>query len=45
MAAEEGDGFPKHYFDALQRDPDVVFAHSRAAKWFALKNPRTGASG
>lgn len=42
VAAEEGDGFPKHYFDALQRDPDVVFAHAQAAKWFARKKPRTG---
>ena len=40
VAAEEGDGFPKHYFDALQRDPDVVLAHAQAAKWFALKKPR-----
>src|SRR4051812_15668207 len=26
--AEEGDGFGKHYFDAMQRDPDVVLAHA-----------------
>src|SRR5580765_6007633 len=24
VASESGDGFPKHYFDALQREPDVV---------------------
>lgn len=29
VASEEGDGFPRSYFEALQRDPDVVFAHSR----------------
>lgn len=34
VASEDGDGFPKHYFDALQRDPDVVFAHAAAAKFF-----------
>jgi len=28
VATETGDGFPKHYFDALQRDPDVVLAHA-----------------
>jgi len=37
VASEEGEGFPKHYFDALQRDPDVVLAHARAAKYFAKK--------
>lgn len=35
VASEEGDGFSKHYFDALQRDPDVVFAHAKAAKLFS----------
>lgn len=29
--SEEGDGFPRSYFEALQRDPDVVFAHARVA--------------
>ena len=32
VATEAGDGFPKHYFDALQRDPDVVLAHARVMK-------------
>ena len=31
-ASETGDGFSKHYFDALQRDPDVVLAHGQAAR-------------
>src|ERR1700761_225375 len=31
-ASEEGRGFPRHYFDALQRDPDVVFAHASVVK-------------
>ncbi len=25
---EGGDGFGKHYYDALQREPDVVLAHA-----------------
>lgn len=37
VASEEGEGFPKHYFDALQRDPGVVMAHAAAAKFFAIK--------
>lgn len=37
VASEEGDGFAKHYYDALQRDPDVVLAHAKAAKFFAVK--------
>ena len=34
VASEAGQGFPRHYFDALQRDPDVVMAHAEAAKLF-----------
>ncbi len=26
--SEEGEGFARQYFDALQRDPDVVLAHA-----------------
>jgi hypothetical protein len=33
--AESGHGFRKQYFDALQRDPDVVIAHGAAMKLFA----------
>jgi hypothetical protein len=32
VATETGEGFPKHYFDALQRDPDVVLAHAKVMK-------------
>ena len=39
VASEEGEGFPRHYFDALQRDPDVVLAHAQAAKLFHPKKP------
>lgn len=35
--SESGVGFPKHYFDALQRDPDVVMAHADVAR--ILKSP------
>lgn len=28
MPSEEGDGFGRHYYDALQREPDVVLAHA-----------------
>ena len=38
VATEEGEGFPKHYYDALQRDPDVVLTHADAARFFAIKN-------
>ncbi len=38
VAAENQEGFPGGYFAALQRDPDVVFAHARAA---ALFRPRS----
>ena len=30
--SEEGQGFGRHYFDAMQRDPDVVLAHADTAK-------------
>ena len=33
--AEEGDGFARRYFEALQRDPDVVLAHGAAVKAIA----------
>src|SRR5690242_6191105 len=29
VTTETGHGFSKHYFDALQRDPDVVLAHGQ----------------
>lgn len=32
---EGGRGFAKRYFDALQRDPDVVLAHARMRKVLA----------
>ena len=35
--SEIGQGFSRHYFDALQRDPDVVIAHSEVMKLFGRK--------
>lgn len=35
--SEGGEGFGRHYFEALQRDPDVVLAHGEVAK---LRGPR-----
>ena len=32
---ESGTGFVKRYFEALQRDPDVVLAHARTRKMLA----------
>src|ERR1700731_5263827 len=32
VVSETGDGMSKHYFDALQRDPDVVLAHAAVAR-------------
>jgi hypothetical protein len=35
--SESGEGFARHYFEALQRDPDVVLAHAAVTK---LRGPR-----
>ena len=32
VASETGEGFAHHYFDALQRDPNVVMAHGAVMK-------------
>jgi hypothetical protein len=32
--SEEGTGFGKHYYDALQREPDVVLAHGAVRTLF-----------
>lgn len=43
LVADEGkEGFPLNYFDALQRDPDVVFAHAKAASYFRPQKPSAG---
>src|ERR1051326_1074374 len=37
--SESGEGFARHYFEALQRDPDVVLAHREATKSFSRRKP------
>jgi hypothetical protein len=37
--SESGEGFSHHYFDALQRDPDVVIAHADVMK--LISRPKT----
>jgi hypothetical protein len=32
IPSETGEGFARHYDEALQRNPDVLFAHVAAAK-------------
>jgi hypothetical protein len=32
VASEGDDGFSGHYYEALQRDPDVLFAHAEASR-------------
>jgi hypothetical protein len=39
VAAENNDGFSGHYFEAMQRDPDVVLMHAEVVK---LRKPRKG---
>jgi hypothetical protein len=37
VPSEEGDGFSKHYYDALQADPGVVLAHGEVTKILTVK--------
>jgi len=39
VASETGEGFSKHYDDALQRDPNVVMAHAEVAKLLGRNRP------
>lgn len=41
VASESGEDFPRHYFDALQRDPDVVMAHAAVTPWFKPVPPQS----
>ena len=38
VASEAGEGFARHYFDALQRDPDVVMAHAEVTRQWNRRN-------
>ena len=35
--SESGEGFSRHYFEALQREPDVVLAHREVTKLLGRK--------
>jgi hypothetical protein len=37
VPSEGGEGFAQHYDEALQRDPDVVFAHAAVAKLLRIQ--------
>ena len=39
---EEGEGFGRHYHDALQRNPDVVLAHAGVKTLLIQSLPRKG---
>jgi hypothetical protein len=38
VPTEGGEGFSQHYDEALQRDPDVVFAHAAVAKLLRIQS-------
>lgn len=38
VATADGEGFSRHYDEALQRSPDVVLAHAAAAKLIRAKS-------
>jgi len=38
VASAEGEGFSRHYDEALQRSPEVVMAHAAAAKLIRAKH-------
>ena len=37
VASENNDGFSGHYFEAMQRDPDVVLTHADVVKYLKPK--------
>lgn len=41
VPTEGGEGFSQHYDEALQRDPDVVFAHAAVAKLLRAQDSGT----
>jgi hypothetical protein len=38
VATAEGEGFSRHYDEALQRSPEVILAHAAAARLFRPRN-------
>ena len=45
MPSETGSGFARHYFEAMQRDPDVVLAHGAVVRPRVTPKPGPGQSG
>jgi hypothetical protein len=43
VPAASGEGFSRHYDEALQRDPDVVFAHAATARLIRTQTSGTAA--
>jgi len=39
VVSETGEGVSRHYFDAMQRDPDVVLAHAGVSKLIKPRQP------
>lgn len=37
VPSESGEGFSRHYFEALQRDPNVILAHAEVTKLFGRR--------
>jgi hypothetical protein len=44
VPSEEGEGFSRHYDEAMQRDPNVVLAHGELRKVLGPRGSKTGAS-
>jgi hypothetical protein len=42
VATEGGEGFSRHYDEALQRNPDVILAHAAVAKLIRAKTKAKG---
>ncbi len=42
VASETGSGFAKDYFEALQRDPDVVMAHAEVTRVHGWRKVKPG---
>lgn len=38
--SESGEGFSRHYYEALQRDPNVIMAHAEVTKLFEQRKPK-----
>jgi hypothetical protein len=38
--SESGEGFSRHYYEALQRDPNVIMAHAEVTKLFEQRKSK-----